>query len=198
MLGFEAGDGTNKTYTITLSGSLPVELVSFKGQITEEGISLQWRTAQEKNSKFFEIAHSLDALNYKTIGSIDALGNSQTGKTYQFTDSNPAEGINYYRLKQVDLDNSYYLIRPISVIYAKNENDLVVYPNPASQSLKLPLSFVQGATILNVYNTKGMLVKQFSMTEESSLQISDLNAGTYFIEAKSVEQASRVRRFVKE
>jgi hypothetical protein len=186
-------------YSIVLSGSLPVELVSFKGISTEDGISLQWRTAQEKNSKSFEIQQSTDALNYQTIGGVDALGNSQTGKTYQFLDQDPREGINYYRLKQIDFDNSFTLIRPISVIFARNESDLVLYPNPSSQVVKLPLSFVQGAMILNVYNLNGVLMKQFPVLDGAAQQISveDLNPGTYLIEAISLNTQNRVKQFVK-
>ncbi len=169
-------------YSINFSGSLPVQLVSFSGNRVSEGVELIWKTAQEINSQSFEIERSSDALNYKIIGKLEALGNSRTGKTYQFTDSNPKEGINYYRLKQIDIDKENTYFRAISVIYAFEERDLVLYPNPSSQIIKLPLFFVQGASFLNIYNSNGILVKQVKANESNLfLQISDLLTGSYLI-----------------
>ncbi len=163
---------------------------------------MEWKTSQEKNSKSFEIERSNDALNYRIIGTFDALGNSKVGKTYQFLDINPIEGINYYRLKQTDFDNTVNYLRPISVIFAREERDLVLYPNPSNKTITLPLSFVQGSKILKIYDSRGILVKNILVLDESNLTISveDLPLGTYLIESVSenLNFGKRVKRFIKE
>jgi hypothetical protein len=194
-------DGSTVNYSIVFSSPLPVQLVSFSGNRVSEGIELIWKTSQEKNSKSFEIERSRDALDYKSIGEINAIGNSNVGKTYQFLDSNPLEGINYYRLKQNDFDKKFSYLRPISVIFAYEERDLVLYPNPSSQTIRLPLSFVQGADILKIYHPNGTLVKQFLANENNLIiSIEDLSIGSYLIVSPSNNSISgnRVKRFVKE
>jgi hypothetical protein len=193
-------DGATVNYSIAFSAPLPVQLVSFSGNRVTEGVELIWKTSQEKNSQSFEIERSSDATDYKNIGKIDALGNSSVGKSYQFTDSNPVEGINYYRLKQIDFDKNFTYLRPISVIFASEERDLVLYPNPSSQTIKLPLSFVQGSSTLNIYNFNGKLVKQINSSESNlNINIDDLPSGTYLIESSPTNAVigNRVKRFVK-
>ena len=51
---------------------------------------------------------------------------------YEVIDDNPYSGINYYRLKQVDYNNSYKDSKIISVKTYLLENDLNVYPNPVT------------------------------------------------------------------
>ncbi len=193
-------DGNSLNYSISFSGALPVQLVSFSGNRVIEGIELTWKTSQEINSQSFEIERSSDALDYTIIGKLEALGNSQTGKTYQFTDSNPIEGINYYRLKQIDLDKKINYLRPISVIYAYEERELVLYPNPSSSTIKLPLSFVQNSDMIRIYNLQGVLVKQIPVNETNLyLKVEDLSSGIYIIESLSNNEiiSNRIKRFVK-
>jgi hypothetical protein len=190
---------SNATYSIAFtSGPLPVELSSFSGKPSEAGIELSWRTSQERNSQSFEIQHSIDAVNYKTIGEIKALGNSQTGKNYQFYDTNPIEGINYYRLKQNDLDKSFSLLRPISVIYVANEMDLKLYPNPSEKMIRLPIDFLQNAKQIVIYDNQGKICQQTNPADIQNRQLSieKLKAGIYIIQAQSDLQVN-VRRFIK-
>lgn len=88
--------------------SLPIELLYFDGvQKLCKQNTLSWATATETNNDHFEIERSLDAINFKKIKEILGAINSLETKQYSFIDSNPELGINYYRLKQVDLDGSY-------------------------------------------------------------------------------------------
>ena len=68
---------------------------------------LSWATATETNNDHFEVERSSDAINFKTIKEIPGAMNSLETKKYVYVDSNPEPGINYYRLKQVDLDGTY-------------------------------------------------------------------------------------------
>jgi hypothetical protein len=192
------GGFSTKSYTINIGGALPVQLVSFSGKVLDGGISLTWKTAQEKNSKIFEIQRSTDALNYTSIAKINAFGDSKTEKSYQFYDGNPIEGINYYQLKQIDNDNSFTIFRPISVIYVLSEKDLVLYPNPSTKTLKLPIDFIQNATKIMIYNANGIFQKEFTVSdiENRQINIEQLKAGHYIIQAQSDLQVL-TKKFMK-
>lgn len=93
---------------ITCSYILPVELVDFSVHKEGETAKLLWQTASEVNSSYFEIQRSTDAINFTKIGRVEAVGYSNLLVHYSFTDEYPSIGNNYYRLKQYDLDGSFY------------------------------------------------------------------------------------------
>lgn len=87
---------------------LPIELIYFNGvRYSCSQNILNWATATETNNDHFEIERSADAINFKTIKEISGSIYSTDTKKYIYVDSNPESGINYYRLKQVDLDGTY-------------------------------------------------------------------------------------------
>jgi hypothetical protein len=111
---------------------LPLELVSFTGEKDEETTLLSWQTATEVNVSHFVILRSTDEdSEWKEIGSVGAVGNSQHLISYDFVDDSPAQGNNYYRLKSVDLDGTFTLSHLVAVHFDL-KIPLTVYPNPAS------------------------------------------------------------------
>lgn len=85
---------------------LPVEMVSFEGRGSDLGNQLWWATASETNSSYFLIERSTDGKLWQSIGTVVAVGNSQTTQNYNFTDVDYSEVVNYYRLIQWDKDGS--------------------------------------------------------------------------------------------
>jgi hypothetical protein len=92
---------------------------------------MTWTTESESNSDFFAVQRSLDGMLWETVGFVDAAGNSNTSKTYVFTDEKPKEGINYYRLRQVDTDGNANFTNIIPVEY-NVISPLDAYPNPTT------------------------------------------------------------------
>ncbi len=95
-------------FNISCTNALPIELLYFSGEqkYCNQNI-IYWATATETNNDHFEIERSSDAINFKKIKEMPGSINSLETKKYVFIDSNPESGINYYRLKQVDLDGTY-------------------------------------------------------------------------------------------
>ncbi|WP_342087166.1 T9SS type A sorting domain-containing protein [Dyadobacter sp. OTU695] len=120
---------------------LPVTLVSFTARASENTSLLEWETTEEKNASHFEIQRSSDAKNFEAIGRVDAAGESKVLVRYNFTDPTPLPGVNYYRLKQIDLatdrgDNAFSFSRTVSVRFDANVK-ISVYPNPATDLLRI-------------------------------------------------------------
>jgi hypothetical protein len=99
--------------TITLSGCLPVELLYFEGKTLDNYNILEWSTASENNSNYFEILHSMDGEQWDGIGKIPAAGNSISEIYYDYSVLIENFGVNYYRLIQFDFDGNYYIYNPI-------------------------------------------------------------------------------------
>ncbi|RKD19042.1 hypothetical protein BCY91_14295 [Pelobium manganitolerans] len=90
----------------TLAVPLPIELVAFTGTAYDGNITLNWNTASENKNDFFEIQHSADGKNFRSIGELKGAGTSKVNNAYNFIDENPNAGINYYRLVQHDFDGN--------------------------------------------------------------------------------------------
>jgi hypothetical protein len=73
----------------------------------DKTITLDWNTQMEVNSSRFEIERSADGDSWTAIGSVMAKGNSSMVTKYSFTDAQPLSGTNFYRLRMIDLDNSF-------------------------------------------------------------------------------------------
>jgi Ig-like domain CHU_C associated/Secretion system C-terminal sorting domain len=172
-------DGFSGFFVKTQSALLPVELLSFKGQYTEGGNFLTWKTASENNNKGFEIERSVDGQLFTKIGWLEGHGNSNILNSYSYLDKNPPQSINYYRLKQLDnSDKSTYS----NVISLANEKifTLKVYPNPANDVLSLSINQT-GEYPYSITDMLGQIVKKGVIGEQSNINISTLSPGTYFL-----------------
>lgn len=115
---------------------LPIELISFDAKLNDKNtVDVFWTTDTEINNDYFDVERSADGTLFEHIATIKSEGNSYETKNYFTIDENPNKGINYYRLKQVDIggkDYSYSAI--VSVIVGKTSN-FIVYPNPTKDIL---------------------------------------------------------------
>ena len=121
--------------TIQMVTPLPVELIYFDGVGNTSFNKLIWSTASEHNSDYFQIERSIDGVEWKTIGTKTASGNSNTKIDYSFIDSFDDFVINYYRLVQVDYDGQYKIYGPISVDNTKSTKKVVGYINLFGQEV---------------------------------------------------------------
>jgi hypothetical protein len=77
--------------------------LELKGEELVVGNLLEWRTLKEANSKIFIIEKSFDGLNYESIGSVDAGGNTAAEKGYRFLDTQSSDDQCFYRLREKPL-----------------------------------------------------------------------------------------------
>ncbi len=185
-------DVTPAIYTIPYSnGTLPVKLVSFAGLKSGNDNLLKWTTSLEINASHFEIEHSTDGRNFKTIGSVTAIGNSTIKTDYVFTHRQVTDGKHYYRLKTVDLDNSFS--NSIVVLLNRDINSTVItgiLPNPFTERLNISYqSETNSVVIFRLYDVTGKAVKQFEVKVSKGLnmvQLDGLNilsSGSYYLVA---------------
>jgi trimeric autotransporter adhesin len=162
--------------------SLPVELLSFTGQLKDQYVELKWKTAQEVNAAWFEVERSADGSHFAYRGKLSAAGNSSYERDYLFNDTGLPEGRLFYRLKQIDVDgNSAY-----SNIISLDNNMLsgvTVYPNPVTSLLKIRLPVGSSAGKLVLLDVTGRLVRQlfFTTNTDHEMDISNLATGIYYL-----------------
>jgi PKD repeat protein len=189
------------TEPVKVEGALPVNLVVFTAIKNNTSNLLQWTTAQEINSSYFEIQRSKDAINFSAIAQINAAGNSTAATDYSFADNKPANGENYYRLRIVNKDGSY--------VYSaiKSINDAVIfsakiYPDPVKSLLTLNLNNdAAGNLQMQITDVNGKIIfsNQIFIPEGLSAQTintTSLSNGIYYVKCKTVYGEMRLK-FIK-
>lgn len=112
---------------------LPVELLNFDASIIDGEIALLWTTAYEYNSDKFIIQRSSDGFEFEDIGEKKSIGFSNSINHYTFNDTEPIDGIAYYRLVQMDYDGKMDVSKVISIVFTKvigTDMEVMIYPNP--------------------------------------------------------------------
>ncbi|MBB6462837.1 T9SS type A sorting domain-containing protein [Flammeovirga kamogawensis] len=139
---------------------LPVSLTYFKGQQTSKGNLLIWETASEQNSSHFEVQSSNNKANWKTIGRVEAGGNSNVTLKYEFLDINYSG--KYYRLVQHDFDGKKEYFGIVTFVDTENSFQCKAYPSLLANGVDLTLE-IHGADANNpivgvFYSTKGKVL----------------------------------------
>ena len=167
---------------------LPVELTSFDVAWNNEKrrtAKIDWTTASEKNSDFFEVLRSADGISWQTILKVDGQGTTNSITEYKENDITPLSGISYYRLKQTSFDGEYTYSSIKSLYKEGNGEDVTVYPNPSSGSFQLDFTNrnKDNYTVL-IINSSGKIVRSIKSKPDSNSQIvdiSELSRGVYII-----------------
>jgi hypothetical protein len=182
--------------------SLPIKMGDFTAVQKPTGIQLNWETLTEQNSSHFDVERSADGVNFTTIGRVNAKGNSTNKQSYSFPDETPVAGINFYRLKLSDIDNSYTYSRIVAVKSGGQPVSVELFPNPASSLLQVQLPARQKETIrLFITDASGRMIDSrfVSLSEGNnalSIPVSHLPNGTYFLSIEN-KDGRQTKTFLK-
>ena len=174
---------------------LPITIIRFCGTEVQAGNLLTWETGNELNTDYIEIQKSRDAKNFSTIGMIECVLHNTPNASYCFMDNRKQDGINYYRLKLVDLDKQYQYSSIISVINNEGPPNIVVYPNPCEGELTILSSKYIRQGTLSVTDSKGQRTLLKTKLEGLSFRV-DLsnNADGIYIIALDEDWPDAIKR----
>lgn len=127
--------------------AVPVKLTSFEGSYKEPEINLRWETVYELNNKGFEIEKSEDGTNFRNIGFVPSFGNHNEVKHYTFTDKNVFINNNFYRLKQIDLDNRVSYSSIINIKKPATALAFRILQNPVQSAIDIQFNEVPNVKI---------------------------------------------------
>jgi hypothetical protein len=178
-------------------GTVPLNLVSFSGEIINSTSQLQWHTADESSTNRFEIERSVDALNFTPLSEIIAAGSGNNN--YRFTDEQPLRGKNYYRLKIIRDDGSFIYSNIILLqMVNKSGHTVVIFPNPVGKQLTIQYDNAGNDAILNIFNLCGQKVMAINANgqNQKTIDVSNLAGGTYMLEVNSSTE-KMISKFVK-
>ncbi|MBL0181529.1 MAG: T9SS type A sorting domain-containing protein [Chitinophagaceae bacterium] len=174
---------------------LPVKLIYFNATAEGKKAHLSWQTGTEQNSDRFDIERSTDGLHFEKIGWVKAAGNSTSHIVYNYFDQAPKKGINYYRLREVDIDNRFEFSETKTVHFG-DDVLFALYNNPTNGSdLKLTVNILP--SVLSVFDASGRKVKEVNVTTSSnSLSVAGLASATYLAVLNKDGKVIGVEKFV--
>ncbi|HMU10753.1 MAG TPA: T9SS type A sorting domain-containing protein [Ferruginibacter sp.] len=167
---------------------LPIKLMEFSGRNAGSKNLLQWTTASETNSDYFIIERSSDAVVYDPIGRVNAHGFSTTALNYYFTDMDPLNGINYYRLVMTDKSGHSEYSKVISINTNKGQQIDIRYTALTSGTATLQISSPGAMSAgLSIADMNGRIVFKTEIQLQKGINTYSRNtpplpAGIYFVQ----------------
>ena len=157
--------------TFPAQEALPVELLTFEVSGEAAGakeVGLDWSVSEESGFDYYGVERLTVGSGWAELGRVVGDGHLQ----YEFTDVAPAAGVNYYRLRLVDLDGA--------VAYSPTRSfrsgpTFTVYPTVGSGVFT-----VKGAESLMVVDAWGRPVKA-TFTGAGRLNLGGLAGGWYLL-----------------
>lgn len=170
-------DGSSNTATFTVNftdgqyytlgseevAALPITLISFEVNTYKENqVILEWVSASEIDNAFYSIESSTNGVNFKTVANIDGAGNSDAVLFYSYVDTNPSNGLSFYRLKQTDFSGEFDYSETRSIRIEKQAiTSYMAYPNPVVKGETLKIAYtteIDQTLQMTFLNTRGQII----------------------------------------
>ena len=192
--------GVVARYLLPQGGAVPVSLLDFKAVLQNKSIMLQWEIATEKNLSTFVIERSADGNRFLPISSVVASGAGTFTRNYSIVDKRPLEGINFYRLKMVDVDGKFTYSNIVAV-KINADKKLQIFPNPAKEILFVEANGNNENATFEIIDAVGRKLKKIQILLNGktsfSIDVSNLPKGIYnLILFKG--QNTEIQKFIKE
>lgn len=192
-------DGFGTFAIVSPTAALPLKLLNFTGTLKSNVANLKWNTANEVNTKGFDVERSVDGNTFIAIGFVKSL--NRVSNEYSLNDEKIVKGNRYYyRLKMMDVDGKFNYSNVVTINFMDKEKWFAVYPSPvkdvlyiqnntnASQNAEIVITEVNGKI---VYKHNG------SVSGKLEIPVASWSAGTYVVKIKSNE-AETTHRIVKQ
>jgi hypothetical protein len=195
--------------TISVTGSqtlvctaLPLNLISFDAALQNKSVLLQWKTAQEVNTAYFNVEKSQDGKMFSAFKQVAAAGNASGVSGYSITDVQPFAGESWYRLKMVDKDGQYVYSNAIAINNLLQKT-IAINPNPVAGVLNLNVeSLTAGNATILISDVNGKLLLQKTITVSSGsnlipVAVDHLAKGMYilkFVQDNYVENLKWIKQ----
>ena len=176
---------------------LPVTLEYFNAQPKANSSLLTWATSGGQNNKGFGIERSADANIWNSLGTVEsksAGGNSNS--VYSFTDVHVNNGVNYYRLKMIDINGDFSYSKVVKVEFVNGRMKVSIYPNPTSSSFYI--DGIEDGSQLRIFDGVGKLIlSKEAINNHHMVNLEGLANGSYFMIIKDKENQTSKHTIIK-
>jgi hypothetical protein len=208
-----SGNATGNTENSTLSGTipagitisaigigsintpLPVHFSAFDAYADKCNVQLNWNTAMEINNDYFIAERSHDGRMFTEVGRVQGAGNSSEIQHYSYADEHPEDGLNYYRIQQVDRDGKHTATSVKQVyVHCSGDEAIKVFPTVSNNTVNVLLPKRYENATVTVLTTLGqkVIVPMENTNGSYRINIAPLAAAMYVIR---VQKGGEVNSF---
>ncbi len=180
--------------------ALPLTFINFSGYLKDKNVFLNWQTASEINTAYFDVQRCSDGANFITIGQVQAAGNSSDNHNYNFTDVNAIKDGQtrlYYRLKELDKDGKNNYSKTVTIKLSTLGFSVKISPNPVVNAINIYPSINAGAASVALLDMNGKVLSQSThiLTAGQPVRIdaSKLAGGVYNLIIKTADTVTQLR-----
>lgn len=171
-----------------------LESLSAKSESTY--IKLTWSTTAEKDNDYFTIERSSNGNDWNRLQKIQGKNTTNISHSYSVLDTDPIDGISYYRLKQVDLDGKYEYSNMVSVLWENEWGEVKIIPNPIVDEAVVQFYNPSGnkflVRVIDVFG-KEMGGSQTIESDQFTLFKRNLPIGLYFLVIENKHKLTKLR-----
>lgn len=175
-------------------GPVPVSLLTFTGAMNNKFVDLKWTTTNEINNNGFEVLRSNGSQqNWTSIGFVSASG--MNNANYLLTDYAPMQGVNAYRLKQIDHDGTVAYSHIVVVNYS-GAALVRTFPNPFKN--QFTLAFNDQALIntsANILSANGVRLARIKISGfNQTINMESYAPGVYLLQLHNGEVLKMIKK----
>jgi len=185
---------------------LPVELISFEGEVQENGNYLKWITATEINNEFFTMERSNDGgQSFVKIGNaIEGAGTTSNQNNYDLLDREAPSGTSVYKLSQTDFDGTTVVVGYVELTRGEATLAIIdIYPIPVDNLMNIQFSSNTDSDVsISITDMLGRTI--YSQLQDVNMDLNELqissdsfSPGVYFLSIESADYMV-TQKFVKE
>jgi hypothetical protein len=194
----DAGCTTDDVYTINTNAPLPVTYsVPLKAAVVNNAVRLDWQTATESNNSHFIVQRSTNRTTWESIGTVNSFFATGTGsgQAYAYTDENPLQGNNFYRLQQVDISGNAEVSSIASASLDRGGIAIMyISPNPTKGNIKIH-NLPANASVHIV----GINGNTYTFpVNDGNMNVGSLPTGIYFVQISVANSVVAKLKFVKQ
>ncbi|WP_410219817.1 S8 family serine peptidase [Pedobacter sp.] len=194
--------GLTITSNLYQLNTLPVNLNSFTAKADHNKVILNWTVSTEVNVNRYEVERLLDGTDFTKVAEVTANGSSN----YTAIDVKPELGMNYYRLKAINNDETLSYFNELRSVKLETlaSKEVRVYPNPLTgNAINLSLlNYAKGNYSYKLTDVRGKIIQEGNLennnTENHKIAVSSsLPKGMYIlyvINGKELVQAKLVKQ----
>lgn len=191
------------TFAARVAGVVPVKLEYIKAKKATAGIAINWKVSCLSTSISMELQRSADTRNFNSITTINA-SQARCGLPFDYTDIQPLNGKNFYRLKMTDADGKVSYSPVVAVLNGITGVTIAgLYPTVVTSETSLSIAADKSTTLetmITDINGKLIRTSRQLINDGSNLvkvDCSSLPAGVYNLTALAAGESKTIR-FVKQ
>jgi|GEM_PF-2468127 len=183
---------------------LPIDLISYTGNVQAQGNMLKWVTATESENDYFTLEHSTDGNNFTTITTIDGSGTVSNSQSYNYLHRDAPAGLSYYKLWQTDFNGTKSYVGIVGLTRGEvSLNITSIQPIPVLEYMELSYTSISETQAqLQIFDALGRSISDISILSNTGINnrtvdVSSFTPGIYFL---TISQGNDTvtEKFIKE